>query len=155
VRARRRDRPRPAALVERSRLRPKLAVFDWNSDGKLNLLVGDACTTATAEPVLSEAQVKERDELERRMSSIGSSLTRRRDETRVRVRHELESLPPKPGDVDLRERIEERFEEEIAKDAACRELESQVDELWRKLLPFKPDRTVHGFVWVHLRTTTP
>lgn len=141
--------------LERSRLRPKLAVFDWNGDGKLDLLVGDACFTTSAEPELSESQVRERDELEKQMESIGSNLRRRGDETRVRVRHEVESRPPKAGDLPLRERIDDGFAEELAKDSAYHDLEKQLDGLWRRLAPFKADRTIHGFVWVYLRTTAP
>jgi hypothetical protein len=145
---------KPPAL-RRSGIRPKLAVHDWNGDGKPDLIVGDACMLTSAEPELTEEQQRERDDLERKLKSASSNFTRRRDEIFARARHEVESRPPDSKDFDFQERIDDEFEEELAKDSACCELKDRVDEIWRKLAPLKAERAMHGFVWVYLRTTTP
>jgi hypothetical protein len=140
---------------ERPGMRTKIAVFDFNGDGKPDLLVGDVCSSKTPDPFLTSAQVKERDDLETEVKSVGSKLSNRGEEVRRRARHEVESHPPETGDFDIQELVDDRIEEELAKDAQYCELEHRVDELWTKLAPFQARLTTHGFVWVYLRTTTP
>ena len=145
-------RIRPPDL-ERSGMRTKLAVFDWDGDGKQDLLVGDVRWTITPEPFLTPARVKERDDLEEEAKKIGSRLSGRGNDIRVRARHEAESHPPETGDFDIQELIDDRIEEELAKDTEYCALRDKVDEIWSKLAPLKAGRATHGYVWVYLRAT--
>ncbi len=136
---------------DRSGMRAKLAVFDWDGDGKLDLLVGDVRSIVTPNPYLNAAQMKERDDLEKEAKSVGSSLASRGDVIRRNARHEIESHPPETGDFDLQEMIEDRIEGDLAKDSEYLALKEKVDQLLEKLAPYKAGGATHGFVWVYLR----
>jgi hypothetical protein len=145
---------RPAQF-DRPGMRTKLAVFDWNGDGKPDLLVGDVLSTITPEPFLTVDQQKKRDDLEKEVKSVGTKLTYRGEEIRRSARRAVEGHPPETGDFDIQELIDERIEDDLAKDAQYRELSARVDELWEEIAPFKAGHAQHGFVWVYLRTTKP
>ena len=138
--------------LDRPSIRPKLAVVDWNGDGKLDLIVGDAMTTLGPEPVLTDEQKKERAALEKQHQAIGNEISRRFSDAENRAREELSGSGSNDDDDDLQSRIQDKASEALSKDDHYHQLHVQADELWKKLRPLKADNSMHGFVWVYLRT---
>jgi hypothetical protein len=104
------------AAPQRSGMRSKCSVTDWNRDGRLDLLVGDFMSQSKPEPVLSAEQITERD----------------------RLRAERDVLSQTPPD----------YQDEEAT-AAWSERYQKASEA---LSPLEAGSTMHGFVWVYLRT---
>jgi len=138
--------------MERPSFRPKLAAYDWNGDGKLDLLVGDAVSMTSPAPVLDDAKKKERDDLEKQSQAVGRQIAGLRSTVLDRVRKELRAQYPETDETTLGEMASEKANEVLSKDDLYCELTTGHEEILAKLSPLKADRSTHGFVWVYLRT---
>ncbi len=137
--------------LERPSIRPKLAVYDWNGDGELDLVVGDAIATRGPEPILKDEQKRERDNLEKQHKTIGQEISKRISEAEAQARRDLGQGEIGNGDSDTQQSVAEAVDEVLLKDAHYRELRMKSDAIWKKLRPLKADYSTHGFVWVYLR----
>lgn len=142
----------PPAL-ERPSIRSKLAVFDWNGDGKLDLLVGDAVSTTGPEPTLDDAEKKERDDLEKQSKALNDQVSRLYSELRDRIWKELRQQNPETDETTLGGMVFDRAHEALSKDQHYRDLTTGLADVRKKLSPLRADRSTHGFVWVYLRTS--
>jgi hypothetical protein len=141
----------PPAL-DRSTIRPKVALYDWNGDRQLDLVVGDAVSTLGPEPVLTTDQEKERDDLERQQKEIGKAISKRFSEAEAEARRELRAPAVGNGDSDMQESVAEKTDEALSKDTRYRDLCTQAETIGKKLNPLKSNYATHGFVWVYLRS---
>ena len=87
-------------------MRSKLSVFDWNGDGKLDLIVGDYLLTRSPEPTLTEDQKRERGVLDQQYTEACAQLSSHRAKLELRIRDELRSRASEDCEgCDLSERI--------------------------------------------------
>jgi len=148
--------------------RSKLAVADWNGDGKLDLLVGDAQSVYGKEPDLTAEQVKQRDELQARQKELQNQMIpyyeRWRTQYEVwygRARKEMgldTELPTREflGTLDGDARTEffalvRKYQSEDPKWEEYQALQKEYQELYPKLQPFVRSRRTAGYVWFYAR----
>ena len=136
--------------VARSQQRTKLAVYDWNGDGKLDLLVGDFVGTTGPEPVLTAEQTKQRDDLEKQFEAASREVSNAIQAATDRAKKEL-GIENEWRNSDAQERVFNRETEILHEDSRYRELSKQEADIWKKLSELKPKHGTHGFVWVYLR----
>jgi hypothetical protein len=139
-------------VVGRSHKLPKLAVWDWNGDGRLDLLVGDSFRAAGPEPLLTKAELGRRDELLRQQSAASQRLSDVRRPLREQVEQEL----GRPEDRRTAGRpwqyaVDERMEELVAGSEACQAATRELERLNRELEPLRAPQVSCGYVWVYLR----
>lgn len=139
------------ATFVRPGIRTKLAVYDWNGDGKLDLLVGDMVTTVGPEPELSEQQKKEKDALETNQRKISDELSRIYEVAHEQAQRESKDVDREPDEDDV-ERLQGATDAIVAKDERYCALYKEFEGFWTKLKPFRAEQETHGFVWVYLRT---
>jgi hypothetical protein len=137
--------------LTRSHRCPRLAVCDWNGDGRLDLLVGDLFNALGPEPQLTKEQAAQRDELRAQTDEAWKQLHVVRKEIEDRVAQDLgrlglqEVLGPA---LEVREALLRLRRKEDARDSTLtRRLEGLAKEL--EPLTARPQR--HGYVWVYLR----
>lgn len=137
------------ATPSRPQERAKLALADWNGDGKQDLLVGDFSSATGPEPALTAEQSAER----RKLESERTDLQRKYDEAWRRAdRAARKSLGlPETMSFDEGDETTSRVYEVIGKDAEYKRVREAVDENWKKLAPLTAPHLTHGYVWVHLR----
>jgi hypothetical protein len=122
-------------VVERSHKLAKLAAFDWNGDGKLDLLVGDSFSAVGPAPPLDAQQFVRLQEL---------------------VEKEFGPREKYRGDWgEWQELTDERMEALVAADETCRKLGRKLDEIGAQRAAFDAPRVTHGYVWVYLRKNPP
>jgi hypothetical protein len=110
-------------------LRVKPCVFDWDGDGRPDLLLGDMCGGFHAKPSQTEQEKEE----ERKANDRLPELRKKWADAFQRYR--------KAGDADERDSLRrevQRLKDEIA---AVQEIQSH----------YKPGHQMHGFVWVFQR----
>jgi hypothetical protein len=137
--------------LTRSHRCPRLAVCDWNGDGRLDLLVGDLFNALGPEPQLTKEQAAQRDELRAQTDEAWKQLHVVRKEIEDRVAQDLgrlglqEVLGPA---LEVREALLRLRRKEDARDSTLtRRLEGLAKEL--EPLTARPQR--HGYIWVYLR----
>jgi hypothetical protein len=138
--------------LDRPWIRTKPAVADWNGDGKPDLLVGDLVHLRGPEPRLTDAQKREKDELDGKSKKVSAEISKLSSKARAEARKELGSRDTSSDDVDSADQVEERTSEILSKDPRYRELYVQGEEIWSKLKPYQAEFSAHGYVWVYLRT---
>jgi hypothetical protein len=126
-------------------------VYDWNGDGKLDLIVGDAVSMIGPEPELTSEQLKERDELESQTSAISGEISKRFTAAEEEARNELHLTQEQGWEPDNQQRIAERADEILKSTPDYRELYQKLEPLSKRLAPLRAKYSTHGFVWVYLR----
>ncbi|MEN8149421.1 MAG: VCBS repeat-containing protein [Planctomycetota bacterium] len=149
--------------------RSKLAVADWNGDGKLDLLVGDAYSITGKEPELTEEQEKQRDELlaeqkelQAKMQPFYEHWRKQYEVWYAKIRKEMgldTELPTREFFETLEGETRTRFfdlvrkcQREDPKYAEYNALQEEMRKIWPKLRPFQAPRRTAGFVWLYART---
>jgi hypothetical protein len=140
--------------LERPGIRTKLALYDWNGDGKLDLLVGDVVTTAGPEPELDARQMKEKEELEAKQQKVSEEMSLIYEVAHERAQSDAKDVEGEPDDEAV-ERLEEATNAIVSKNERYRALSQEGEAIWNKLKPFTAERDLHGFVWVYPRTADP
>jgi hypothetical protein len=135
---------------DRSQMRTKVAVYDWNGDGKLDLVVGDVVNLRGPDPELSPEQEQEKGKLEQAESELSREVQKIRQSAHDRARTEL-GIKDEWSSTDAQQRVFNRENEILRADAHYMELSKRSSENWLKMKPFQPKFGVHGFVWVYLR----
>jgi len=135
--------------LDRPSSRTKLAVYDWNGDGKLDLIVGDEIGMTTPEPVLTADQRKEREDLERQQSVISKEISARFEGAEEQARRELGVKDR--WDSESQQEVAEKADEILKRTSEYRDLYEKMKPLSERLAPLKKKYTTHGFVWVYLR----
>jgi hypothetical protein len=104
-------------------MRAKVAVVDWNGDGRMDLMVGDIWYEAPAATKLTPEQVARRDELKKKDAAI------------------------------LKEYQERyaKMKEKAAEDPEVKKLLQELGEIRNELAPLEPRSTPRGSVWLYLR----
>ncbi len=137
--------------LDRPGIRTKLAVYDWNGDGKLDLLVGDVVSTVAPEPELGEAQKKEKEALEARRQSIAEEMSSVYESAHEQAQRDSKDVENEV-DEDAVDRLQEATNAIVSKDERYRALSKESEAIWTKLKPLSAERATHGFVWVYART---
>ena len=138
--------------LERPSMRTKLAVYDWNGDGKLDLIVGDVVAMTSSLPVLDDAKKKERDDLQAQKKLVDGEMSGLFSAIREPIRKDLRAQNPEMDETTLGILATEKAYEAVAKDDRYCELTNKSEAIVEKLRPLTADRSTHGFVWVYLRT---
>jgi FG-GAP-like repeat len=136
--------------LERSRIRSKVAVYDWNGDGKLDLLVGDFVSITGPDPILTAEQLQQRDVLQKQYEETSQAMSRFGQEATQRAKQEL-GIVNEWESSDAQQRVFNREMEILHADGPYRDAQKQSTDIWQRLSAFKPKYAAHGFVWVYLR----
>jgi hypothetical protein len=119
------DAPKEA----RRGIRAKVCAYDWDGDGRLDLLVGDFTTQKPALPEPTPAQKAEQDKLRKELQTV---------QDRYREVNQKVFGPNKAKTKEEREKAEKEMREVIQK----------MQELRAKL---PPEYENHGWVWLYMR----
>jgi len=142
-------------VVGRSHKLPKLAVWDWNGDGRLDLLVGDIFSTTGPEPLLTENQRKQREELLQQESAAADRLTLARRPLREQAEKEFGPRDKFLGGWDVwQDAVDERVAVLVSRSEACRASEGELAGFSKALAALSAPHIAHGYVWVYLRKDT-
>lgn len=136
--------------LERSMMRSKPAVYDWNGDGKPDLLVGDVMSVSGPEPKLSAEDLRTKGELERRLDAARGELTSLVQSATNWAKRQL-VIDDEWESLTTHRRIAEKRADVLKNDARYRELEQETQEIPIKLASYRKRVATHGFVWVYLR----
>jgi hypothetical protein len=146
--------------------RAKLAVIDWNGDGKQDLLVGDFSSVAGKAPELTTEQFKKKADLEAQQQALSMEFSKKFGPLSMKwidlAREELGLSTEKSWGVAYRELDAETRQKVIDTMAKHREADplwpeysraqadmQKVSEELRKLP--RATRSSHGFVWLFVR----
>lgn len=146
----------PAAPPARSGARAKVAVADWDGDGRLDLLVGDVLSKMGPEPKLTPAQEQERDALRAQTAAAGDRMAARFDEARKRLAKELKidlDAAERSGDEEALAKLEAKLMEALESDEAFRKAMEEDGALFEKLAALQAPHETHGHVWFFARLT--
>ncbi len=147
----------PVELLEKSRgplagskleghgLRARIAVFDWNEDGRLDLVSGEYCAESGQAPVLSAEQKQELDTALAESAKVGEERGNLERAALARWLAERK-LPPEQADEHY-----EDFLVEWSRSSELAPLAARQAELAAVLGRLNPALTERGRVWVHLR----
>ncbi len=146
--------------------RAKVAVADWNGDGRLDLLLGDFSTEVKPVPGLTDEQKQEKDELEAKFREVsaesGAVFQRAAEKAQEEFGFELTD-----ADVTSEQRREfvMRLRELMDAEEGYAAIRDRMNELTQKLRAYRPGREYRGWVWLFTRkapadagdttTTTP
>ena len=129
--------------------RSKVAVVDWNEDGRLDLLMGDFSTRTGTMPELSEEVAAEQKRLEEELGTIQPKLM---DHYKVLQEQAKEKFG------DFKEMTDEQrkdyakwWQEQAEKNEELQTLQEQMRDLSQKMVKYRAPRTYHGHVWLFLR----
>lgn len=136
--------------LARSLLRSKPAAFDWNGDGKLDLLVGDFVSAFGPEPELGAEQKQEKVELDRQHGEMTRRIADVIRAATERARKEL-GIKNEWESSDSQQKVFEKETEILREDARYRELSKESADIQEKLAALRAKYVTHGFVWVYLR----
>jgi hypothetical protein len=128
----------------------KPSVFDWNGDGKLDLLVGDSVSFSGPEPELSADEIRARDELELSQSRIDDAIADLEREALKRARLELHVTDESEG-MEVGGKVAWRRDEILRANPKYASLQEQSVDTSRALRKSTQKLEAHGFVWVYLR----
>jgi hypothetical protein len=148
--------------------RAKLAVVDWNGDGKLDLLVGDFSSSVGKAPDLTEEQIAERDALiaerdalQKDMQKYGNIFRKKYPEYQEKARKELGLDGEKPIQELLKDLPQEKQQEfhmlirtmmdAEPEYAPYKKLSMKYSEIYRALAKYEAPRRNHGKVWFYAR----
>jgi hypothetical protein len=136
--------------------RVKLAVWDWNGDGALDLLLGDFSSTPPPALELTEEQEKRKAELEAEQRELSAAMA----PFHRRFQAEAKKQCGLPDDVDFRSLTDEqraKYSEAFRKISAADEeyqvLQQKRRDLSTELRKFRPRSVLAGNVWLFLRRT--
>jgi hypothetical protein len=143
-------------VVERSHKLAKPAAFDWNGDGRLDLLVGDSFSAVGPAPALDAQQFVQLQELRKEESEAAQLLGFARRALRGQVEKEFGPREKYRGDWgEWQELTDERMEALVAADPTCQKLGRELGEISARRAAFDAPRVTHGYVWVYLRKGAP
>lgn len=124
-------------------MRTKVAVADWNGDGRPDLLVGDFRSVRGEAPELDETQQAEKARLEQESEAARERLTSEIGRIREAAAEELEGATP--------EAIQARMVELLDGDADVKAAQEALKGIFEKLRAFQAQTTFHGHVHAFLR----
>jgi hypothetical protein len=132
-------------------MRSKIAVADYNSDGRDDLLMGIFGSETKEDPTLTDAEVARRDSVDARMRELSMEFSPRFEEAMrgVLAGFGVESYADLDRDQQTlyRERIRTAYEALPGYDAYQREME-HLSGIYMK---YRPEFEYIGWVWVFLR----
>lgn len=112
----------------------QIAVTDYNNDGKLDLVVGNPNTVNKAKLKLTDAEIKERDELKKRIEDLDK-----------KVRKAYEVYQKKFGSD------RKKLMEAVKKDKELMAINNEMRTFFGKYRKYLPGGTTHGYIFVSLR----
>jgi VCBS repeat protein len=142
-------------------IRAQIDVVDWNGDGKLDLLVGDFCTTVTPRPDLTEEQKRAVASLRLQNETDKAEVARLRKGIDAELSTFMAGFTHeemvKPAAQEKIRKKQEELEKEPAYAAAARKAGESWDQITKFLqtVPGKPGfddwQQPHGSVWLYTR----
>ncbi len=112
----------------------QVAVADYNNDGKLDLIVGNQNTVNKPAPKLTKAQIKERDELQKKSDKLRPKLDKIYKEYMEKYKDSKKEMY-----------------DAMRSDKAFNKLSIESREIYTKLRKYTPQGASHGYVFVSLR----
>ncbi|HEU4339319.1 MAG TPA: VCBS repeat-containing protein [Planctomycetota bacterium] len=103
--------------------RTKVAIEDWNGDGKMDLLVGDIWYESAPALKLTDEQIARRDELKKSQKELNEEFSK----------------------------IYSKLKDEWQKDARAQEIQKLLQPIYQELSKLEPRSTPRGSVWLYLR----
>ncbi len=129
----------------------RLFVTDWNQDGRLDLLLGDASMTKGPEPEMTEAQRAERDAAKAARKDISKKLIAIQQE--YMREHGIQPLQPGQKRSDLQVQERNQLLKSLREDnQAYQALEEQSQAPYEIVKKYRAPTYYHGYVWVYLRS---
>lgn len=131
-------------------IRAKLALGDWNGDGRTDLLVGDFYSREGPQPTLTEAQTAERDALRKELEKVYEQMAPIFERAQKAADA---AVPVKDGAERSEEdavRWSDAFQAAMEKDPEHAALQKRQEEFSAKLKPLEPEHLMGGSVWVYL-----
>lgn len=140
-----------------SRVKP--CVFDFDGDGRLDLLVGDVILRATARAARTDEDTARLERLRRKRDLVARryqpamARVRRQALTELGVEQDGEDLTKAWAELDeeQRDRFGETFAAALKKDIEAAALARMVASLSSEIRALEPRSGVHGHVWLLLR----
>ena len=129
--------------------RSKVAVVDWNEDGRLDLLMGDFSTRKGKMPELSEEDTAEQKRMESELEAIQPKLMEQYKVLREQAEEKFGDL--KEMTKEQRKAYVAWWTKETQENAELKALQQQMRDLSVKMAKYRAPRTYHGHVWLFQR----
>jgi hypothetical protein len=143
-------------------IRSQIAVADWNGDGKLDLLVGDFCTTMSPRGDLTPVQRGAMLDLRKKMAVTEAALKKQRERIdaafeKIVKTYTRDQLADKETNARLVKQRGEMFKAPAFKKLAdahgeqMKALKQYLAKPAKQTINLDDLSTAHGYVWVYLR----
>ena len=143
-------------------IRSQIFVVDYNGDGKLDLLVGDFCTTTSPRKNLTAAQREEMKTLREKMAKTHAELAELRKPIEAKLEALIKSIPREEMVKDENQEKWRKMSKELYGSGEYKKVADIATEQTKAFNQFleKPAKqmfgaddmsTAHGYVWLYLR----
>ena len=143
-------------------IRSQIFVVDYNGDGKLDLLVGDFCTTTSPRKNLTAAQREEMKTLREKMAKTHAELAELRKPIEAKLEALIKSIPREEMVKDENQEKWRKMSKELYGSGEFKKVADIATEQTKAFNQFleKPAKqmfgaedmsTAHGYVWLYLR----
>jgi hypothetical protein len=141
-----------ATAAPRPGVRAKVALGDWNGDGRPDLLLGDFASREGPEPKLTPEQTKEKERLSQEMERAWAEMTPYFERCSKAAEEAAPGAHSK-NDEALQEKWNDAYSaamKALEKEPAYVALQERQKRLQKALDPLEAPRFTEGFVWVRL-----
>ena len=145
-------RGRPGEVFLRPGGYAKVCTWDWNDDGRLDLLVGDRATELGPQPKLTPNDALAVVWLEGVIRHLRKKEQAIRDVARATARREI-GVDRWSATAKQKERLLARISELCREEVEHRELSASIADLSEIIVMYQAPLLRHGYVWVYLRAT--
>jgi hypothetical protein len=143
-------------------IRSQIFVVDYNGDGKLDLLVGDFCSTVSPRKNLTAAQRQEMKTLREKMDKTGAELTKLREPIEAKLEAFIKSIPEKEMVKDENQEKWRKMRKELydapeykkvadVQAAQAKAFNQFLEKPAKQMFGEDDMSTAHGYVWLYLR----
>jgi len=124
--------------------RAKVCVFDWNGDGKVDLLVGDFSSHVGKAPKLTEAEKKKHKELQEQMAAFQKEMKPYFDEINRISKESAKINDPKERKEFTNTKYQEAFKR-------FETILNKQRDLYQAMSKYQAPHQTHGYVWLYQR----
>jgi hypothetical protein len=143
-------------------IRSQIAVADVNGDGKLDLIVGDFCSTVSPRKNLTAEERKEMQSVRQKRAALEGDMKKQNERLQAAMQEYAKSFPK--ADI-LKKEVQDKLrqkQKDLRNDPEYKKVSTAYEEQTKalnkyletpKLQQFGPGdlSTAHGYVWVYLR----